>query len=60
VNPAAESLLDHPKQVHVELWSTLEHAQGKYKQNFDWKANPTPSFTVSDLAWLNWKNIETV
>ena len=59
-NPAAEALLDHLKQVHTDLQSTLERAQEKYKQNFDRKANPAPSFTVGDLVWLNRKNIETV
>jgi len=59
-NPAAESLLNHLKQVHGELRSTLGRAQEKYKQNFDRKANPAPSFIVGDRVWLNRKNIETV
>ena len=59
-NPAAESLLDHLKQVHTKLRLTLERAQERYKQNFDRKANPAPPFAVGDLVWLNRKNIETV
>jgi len=59
-NPAAESLLDHLKQVHAKLQATLERAQERYKRNFDRKANPAPPFAVGDLVWLNRKNIETV
>jgi len=58
-NPAAESLVNHLKQVHTELQRTVEKAQGRYKKNFDWKARPAPAFRVNDLVWLNRKNIDT-
>src|SRR5579859_149491 len=58
-NPAAESLVNHLKQVHAEQWRTVEKAQRRYKKNFDRKARPALPFKVNDLVWLNRKNIDT-
>jgi hypothetical protein len=58
-NPAAESIVDHLKQVRTELRANLEQAQTAYKRKFDRTAKPAPTFQVGDLVWLNRKNIET-
>src|SRR5277367_2889594 len=58
-NPAAESLVKRLEIIHKELRAQLKHAQEIYKRKFDRKANPTPSFKVGDLIWLNHKTIAT-
>jgi len=58
-HPAAETLIDHPAKVHTKLQAELKNAQRDYKCKYDQKANPTPSFKVRDLVWLNRKNIKT-
>jgi hypothetical protein len=58
-NPAAEAFVDHLKQTHARLRSTLEEARKRYKRDFDKKTAPTPGFKVGDMVWLNRRNIET-
>jgi len=58
-NPAVESLEERLELIHKELRAQLKHVQETYKWKFDRKVNPVPSFKVSDLIWLNHKNIVT-
>ena len=58
-HPAAESLVQHLREVHTELRGNLEEARQRYKKNFDRKTKPAPSFKVGDRVWLNRKNINT-
>ena len=59
-NLAEEAPINQVQGAYEELWATLEHAQIRYKKDFDKKVAPVPEFMISDLVWLNWKNIEII